>query len=165
MFNSVSLRFCVYTKKKNNIYPVLFHLKFDRAEAVEYSEYLRYIWNVPYCRAIHFRWKNTESNYKYGGKPNNFIQQIWTSIGNTANRTNPAYSMSHVVSTLCLIIYLNGLMRLVFQYWFGIMMTSSNGNMFRVTGHLCGKFTGTRRLPCTKASGAEFCCFSWFASG
>ena len=23
-----------------------------------------------------------------------------------------------------------------------IMMTSSNGNMFRVTGHLCGEFTG-----------------------
>ena len=24
------------------------------------------------------------------------------------------------------------------------MMTSSNGNIFRVTGHLCGKFTGPR---------------------
>ena len=25
-----------------------------------------------------------------------------------------------------------------------IMMTSSNGNIFRVTGHLCGEFTGHR---------------------
>ena len=24
------------------------------------------------------------------------------------------------------------------------MMTSSNGNLFRVTGHLCGEFTGPR---------------------
>ena len=36
-----------------------------------------------------------------------------------------------------------------------IMMTSSNGNIFRVTGHLCGEFTGPRWLPRTKASDAE----------
>ena len=29
--------------------------------------------------------------------------------------------------------------------WF--MMTSSNGNIFRVTGHLCGEFTGLRWIP------------------
>ena len=28
-----------------------------------------------------------------------------------------------------------------------IMMTSSNGNIFRVTGHLCGEFTGLRWSP------------------
>ena len=27
------------------------------------------------------------------------------------------------------------------------MMTSSNGNIFRVTGHLCGEFTGLRWIP------------------
>ena len=27
------------------------------------------------------------------------------------------------------------------------MMTSSNGNIFRVTGHLCGEFTGPRWIP------------------
>ena len=36
------------------------------------------------------------------------------------------------------------------------MMTSSNGNIFRVTGHLCGEFTGLRWIPRTKASDAEF---------
>ena len=40
------------------------------------------------------------------------------------------------------------------------MMTSSNGNIFRVTGHLCGEFTG----PLTKASDAEFWCFLLSAS-
>ena len=38
---------------------------------------------------------------------------------------------------------------------FKIMMTSSNGNIFRVTGHLCGEFTGPRWIPRTKASDAE----------
>ena len=32
----------------------------------------------------------------------------------------------------------------------GLMMTSSNGNIFRVTGPLCGEFTGHRWIPLTK---------------
>ena len=36
------------------------------------------------------------------------------------------------------------------------MMTSSNGNIFRVTGHLCGEFTGDRWIPRTKTSDASF---------
>ena len=39
------------------------------------------------------------------------------------------------------------------------MMTSSNGNIFRVTGHLCGEFTGQREIPRTKAIDAELWCF------
>ena len=39
------------------------------------------------------------------------------------------------------------------------MMTSSNGGIFRVTGSLCGEFTGDRRIPLTKASDAELWCF------
>ena len=35
-----------------------------------------------------------------------------------------------------------------------IMMMSSNGNIFRVTGHLCGEFTGLQWIPRTKASDA-----------
>ena len=34
------------------------------------------------------------------------------------------------------------------------MMTSSNGNIFRVSGLLCGEFTGPRWIPCTRASDA-----------
>ena len=44
------------------------------------------------------------------------------------------------------------------------MMTSSNGNIFRVTGHLCGEITGPQWIPLTKASDAELWCFLWFAS-
>ena len=45
----------------------------------------------------------------------------------------------------------------------GCMMTSSNGNIFRVTGPLCGEFTGHRWIPLTKASVAELWCFLWSA--
>ena len=38
-------------------------------------------------------------------------------------------------------------------------MTSSNGNNFRVTGHLCGEFTAPHWIPRTKASDAELWCF------
>ena len=43
------------------------------------------------------------------------------------------------------------------------MMTSLNGNIFRVTGYLCGEFTGPRWIPRTKASDAELWCFLWSA--
>ena len=36
-----------------------------------------------------------------------------------------------------------------------LMMTSSNANIFCVTGPLCGEFTGHRWIPLTKASDAE----------
>ena len=44
-----------------------------------------------------------------------------------------------------------------------IIMTSSNGNIFRVTGPLCGVFTGHRWIPITKVSDAGLCCFLWSA--
>ena len=43
------------------------------------------------------------------------------------------------------------------------MVTSSNGNICRVTGQLCGEFTGHRWIRHTKASDAEFWCFLWSA--
>ena len=42
-------------------------------------------------------------------------------------------------------------------------MMSSNGNIFRVTGPLCGEFTGHRWIPHTKISDVELWCFLWFA--
>ena len=44
------------------------------------------------------------------------------------------------------------------------MMTSSNGNIFRVTGYMCGDFIGPRWIPRTKASDEELWCFLWSAS-
>ena len=44
------------------------------------------------------------------------------------------------------------------------MMTSSNANIFRVTGHLCGEIPGSPWILRTKASDAKLWCFLWFAS-
>ena len=43
------------------------------------------------------------------------------------------------------------------------MMTSSNENIFRVTGPLCGEFIGHRWIARSKASDAELWCFLWSA--
>ena len=44
-----------------------------------------------------------------------------------------------------------------------IMMTSSNGSIFCVTGHLCGEFTSHRWITSTKAIDAELLYFLWSA--
>ena len=44
-----------------------------------------------------------------------------------------------------------------------VMLTSSHGNIFRVTGPLCGEFTGHRWIPSTKARDAELWHFLWSA--
>ena len=49
------------------------------------------------------------------------------------------------------------------RYMGFFMMTSSNGNIFRVTGHLCGEFTRHRCIPHTKASDAELWYFLFCA--
>ena len=43
------------------------------------------------------------------------------------------------------------------------MMTSSNGNIFRVTGPLWGASTGRQWIPLTNASDAKLWCFLWSA--
>ena len=42
-----------------------------------------------------------------------------------------------------------------------VLMTSSNENISRVTGHLRGEFTFHGWIPDTKTSDAEFWCFLW----
>ena len=43
------------------------------------------------------------------------------------------------------------------------MMTSSNENIFRVTGPLWWKSTGHQWIPLTEASDMELWCFLWLA--
>ena len=47
--------------------------------------------------------------------------------------------------------------------WHQFMMTSSNGNIFRITGPLWGESTCHWWIPITKASDVEFWCFLWSA--
>ena len=73
-------------------------------------------------------------------------------------KKNPA-NLKDFCATDCGILTPDGVMHLCQNH----MMTSSDGNIFRVTGHLCGEFTGDRWIPSTKASDAELWCFLWSA--
>ena len=44
-----------------------------------------------------------------------------------------------------------------------VMMTSSNGNIFRIAGSLCGEWTGNRWILLKKASDTKLWCFLWSA--
>ena len=45
--------------------------------------------------------------------------------------------------------------------WHYLMMTSSNGNIFSVTGPLYGEFTGDQWIPLTQAIGEKLWYFNW----
>ena len=51
----------------------------------------------------------------------------------------------------------------LYLWWHANMMTSSNENIFRVTGPLWGESTSDRWIPLTKARDAELWCFLWSA--
>ena len=70
------------------------------------------------------------------------------------NRNMCPLTMVNCFSIMCLPVASNW-----YSFSITIMMTSSNVNIFRVTGHLCGEFNGLRWIPRTKASDAEFWCF------
>ena len=79
----------------------------------------------------------------------------WTNAGLLSTDPNQTRSSSEIyIKTRNL--FLTKMHRKTF------MMTSSNRNIVRVTGHLCGKFTGPRWISRTKASDAELWCFLWF---
>ena len=60
-----------------------------------------------------------------------------------------------------IIIYIKSTDILQWRRYRDFMVMSSNGNVFHVTGLLCGEFTGHRWIPHPKASDAEFWCFLW----
>ena len=76
-------------------------------------------------------------------------------LNNGISYTNKTTSLYRALATSCAFLWMSDHLT---------MMTSSNGNIFRVIGHLCGEFTGLRWIPCTKANGAEPWYFLWSVS-
>ena len=76
-----------------------------------------------------------------------FLHYVWVHVFSRTDGVNPIYIV------IWFFIFKNSLTRmsLVGHVWVIIshsfMMTSSNGNIFRVTGHLCGEFTGPQWIP------------------
>ena len=88
-----------------------------------------------------------------------------------ANFIRPMIEGRAVIYSCC-IIYITVRILHNNRYWnvsvtdhmMNIIMTSSNGNVFRVTGHLCGELTCPRWITHTKASDADLSCFLWSMS-
>ena len=82
--------------------------------------------------------------------------RIYASLGLNElilNNSPQRWSISHEIYT-----------QFAWCFFIFSMMTSSNENIFRVTGPLCGEFTGRRWILLTKASDAELWCFLWSAN-
>ena len=68
----------------------------------------------------------------------------WNLVGNVSNDLVPPDRYKRLLEPICpgsLMTY--GVTSYIVQN----MMTSSNGNIFRITGHLCGEFTGPGEFP------------------
>ena len=91
---------------------------------------------TPAPLALLLQWRDTE---------NSWVNNNWIFV----RRSGVNYIW---IVVRCSVIYTS-------HFWLP-MMASSNGNICRVTGHLCGEFAGARWIPRTKASDAEL----WFFS-
>ena len=75
----------------------------------------------------------------------NLTDHCYTSRELYKCRDHSVYGLSQWETTLqCNVVshWLSSFLRLCVDWYWLIMMTSSNGNIFRVTGPLCGEFTG-----------------------
>ena len=116
----------------------------------------------PCIRCFSYQWSSTKTAFGSLNHATKEIQQChvmrWCPGSQQAHFFAHLYYIYNAVSTLLLYSYIS-IASLVCS-----MMTSSNGNIFRATGHLCGEFTGLRWIPHTKASDAELWYFLWSAS-
>ena len=99
-----------------------------------------------------------------------FHQELLVAFGADLFKCRSAPSRTHYATRSILFILSNGVKTMEFRYStvsfhqhthdrYSItcprMMTSGNGNIFHVTGPLCGEFTGHRWIRLTNASDAE----------
>ena len=120
-------------------------------------------WLVAYTPTVYHHLPLIHNSY-----PPSIICHPYTHNTSKPHRVSMAHSYNHLVSITCCKHPISH----VIGHWDHhgiitrpafIMMTSSNGNIFCVTGPLCGEFTGHRWIPLTKASDAELWCFLWSA--
>ena len=89
-------------------------------------------------------------------QPGTTNNEIWIKIQNSSFKNSLENVVCKLVAILCRPQCVNK------GFWtptLWFMVTSWNGNIFRITGPLCGEFTGLRWIPHTKASDAELSCF------
>ena len=105
------------------------------------SKHLQKVWNRPYVHSVK---KSSLFSSIFWQCKQGIIYGIYFQLLSTMSFNAPHPFHERFMSSL-LKIY-------CFRY---DMMTSSNGNIFRVTGNLCGECTGHRWIPRTKTSDAQ----------
>ena len=117
-----------------------------------------------WCLSNHpWRWQD-ESNVKYvkSQTANTVSYSKYVNKEIKKNQTIADLTYEHLQTHRCILstVDTDALVlkhQTISTCWLNIhcMMTSSNGDIFCVTGHLCGEFTGPQWIPRTKASDAE----------
>ena len=136
-------------------------------------------WQTISLRRWHISWLTQDYRPFFVVLLTTFLQQVWDIIdvylstwGNLKMITS--YWIWVFLKTLCMKRHLwtygqNMLMKFLRVYWYAPeywrndKMTSSNWNIFRVPGPLCGEITGHQWILLTKANDAELWCFLWSA--
>ena len=93
-----------------------------------------------------------------------FVTEIYTCVDISVTKWCIVRYLSNVLWDLWdEYFYIASVISLICRGSTGKVTMTSNGNIFRVSGPLCGEFTGLRWIPRTKASDAELWCFLWSA--
>ena len=71
-----------------------------------------------------------------------FVRMHWKGFCHISNPGTARFLEPNMYPMSDMLVFLQPVRR-----WLANMMTLSNGNIFRVTGHLCGEFTGPRWIP------------------
>ena len=103
---------------------------------IRWKHFLRY-W--PFVRGIH-RWHKGQWHGALVFSLINAWTKCWENNRNAGDLT-PSRSFWRHCNVFILIVFHDDMIRLCY------MMTSSNGNIFRVTGPLCGEFIGSGEFP------------------
>ena len=107
---------------------------------------------VPYPTMHHFGTKMYTFLFQWGALwyGTGALWYLWDYSNNGGHVSNPTNSPTATRRGLCDSLSV-------------VMTTTSNGDIFCVTGHLCGELTGYRWIPVTKASDVELWWFLWSA--
>ena len=104
---------------------------------------------LPYVRKFHFVHEMVRTSSKYLWGIYSTSNKCRWSIYRTSMKRHETLRFVHKVERSS---PMYGVMAHCCINYSADMMTSSNGNIFRATGHLCGEFTGHRWIARTKAS-------------
>ena len=117
----------------------------------------KYLWVHAQSISLKFLWEVRFQQYT------NFERIFWRACETLVKEPPEACAVPGQRCDVVASLQSNGSNHIYTTLSLNCMMASSNGSIFRVTGHLCEEFTGHQLVPRTKASDTELWCFLWSA--